>query len=118
MRVEREVVLPVERDEAWEQVTQEGELEHWLADEVELKPSAGTPLRVAWDGGEERVGVVEEAVAPELLRFTWWRGDGPPSEVRFELAEVEGGTRVRVVETQEVAVPRLGALMAMVAACA
>ena len=60
---------------------------------------------------------MEEAVDGELLRFTWWRGDGSPSEVRFELAEVPGGTRVRVVETQEVAVPRMSALASLVAAC-
>ena len=46
--VRREIVLPVERERAWELLTEPAELSEWLADEVELEPEEGAPLRVAW----------------------------------------------------------------------
>ena len=58
--VRREIVLPVERERAWALLTEPGELREWLADEVELEPEEGAPLRVAWATGETREGVVEE----------------------------------------------------------
>ena len=51
--VEKEIVLPVERERAWELMTEEPE--EWLADEVELEPEPGAPLRATWDDGEERL---------------------------------------------------------------
>ena len=62
--VRREIVLPVEPERAWELMTEPAELEGWLADEVELEPEEGGDVRVAWDDGEQREGVVEE-VEPE-----------------------------------------------------
>src|SRR6266508_3379685 len=58
--VRREILLPVERERAWELLTEPTELAGWLADEVEFSPEEGAPLRAAWDDGEERAGVVEE----------------------------------------------------------
>ena len=49
--VRREIVLPVERDRAWELLTEPGELSEWLADDVELEPEEGAPLRVSWASG-------------------------------------------------------------------
>ena len=62
--VRREIVLPVERERAWELLTEPAELREWLADEVELEPEPGAPLRVDWADGEVREGEVEE-VEPE-----------------------------------------------------
>src|SRR5436853_4995354 len=56
--VNREVVLPVPRDRAWELVTEPAELETWLADEVDFEPEEGAPVRTA-EAGEVREGVVE-----------------------------------------------------------
>ena len=67
--VEKEIVLPVERERAWELMTEEPE--EWLADEVELEPEPGAPLRATWDDGEERTGVVEEVEPGRRLRFRW-----------------------------------------------
>ena len=58
--VRREVVLPVDPDRAWELITDPGELEGWLADDVELEPEEGGEVRVEWDDGERREGIVEE----------------------------------------------------------
>ena len=41
--VNREVVLPVDRERAWELITEPAELEGWLADEVEFEPEEGAP---------------------------------------------------------------------------
>src|SRR5881628_2501456 len=55
--VNREVVLPVPRERAWELITEPSELEGWLADEVEFEPTEDAPLRVT-EGGETREGHV------------------------------------------------------------
>ena len=39
--VNREVVLPCDRERAWELITDPSELEGWLADEVEFEAARG-----------------------------------------------------------------------------
>jgi uncharacterized protein YndB with AHSA1/START domain len=97
--VRREIVLPVERERAWELLTEPAELREWLADDVELEPEAGAPLRVAWADGEVREGEVEEVEDERRLRFRWDDGaTGVPSRVEWTLDDAPGGTRVTVVE--------------------
>jgi uncharacterized protein YndB with AHSA1/START domain len=91
--VRREIVLPVERERAWELLTDPD----WLADEVEFEAEEGAPLRAAWDGGEERAGVVEEVDPERRIRFVW-TGEGDASEVEWILADAVSGTRLLVVE--------------------
>ena len=91
--VNREVVLPVPRERAWELITEPSELEGWLADEVEFEPFEDSPLRVT-DGGETREGVVEEVTEFERIVFRW--GD---SRVEWLLEDaISGGTRFVVTE--------------------
>jgi uncharacterized protein YndB with AHSA1/START domain len=97
--VRREIVLPVERERAWELLTEPRELEAWLADAVELEPEEGAPLRVAWHSGEAREGVVEEVDERRRLRFRWDDdATGVPSRVEWTLDDAPGGTRVTVEE--------------------
>jgi uncharacterized protein YndB with AHSA1/START domain len=97
--VRREIVLPVERERAWELLTEPRELREWLADDVELEAEEGAPLRVAWATGEERAGVVEEVDEQRRLRFRWDDGaTGIPSRVEWTLDDAPGGTRVVVEE--------------------
>jgi len=97
--VRREIVLPVERERAWALLTEPRELEEWLADEVELEPAPGAPVRAAWNGGETREGVVEEVEAKRRISFRWNDGtSGVPSRVRWTLEDAPGGTRVLVEE--------------------
>ena len=97
--VRREIVLPVERERAWELLTEPRELREWLADEVELEPQEGAPLRVAWANGEAREGVVEEVEEQRRLRFRWDDdATGIPSRVEWTLDDAPGGTRVVVEE--------------------
>ena len=86
--VNREVVLPVDRERAWELITEPSELEGWLADEVDFEPEEDAPLRVG-----DREGVVEEVTEFERIVFRW--GD---SRVAWELADAPGGTRFIVTE--------------------
>jgi uncharacterized protein YndB with AHSA1/START domain len=95
--VRREIVLPVERERAWELLTEPAELEGWFADEVEFEPEEGAPLRAAWAGGEERAGVVEEVEPERRIRFVW-TGAGDASEVEWTLTDAVAGTRLLVVE--------------------
>ncbi len=97
--VRREIVLPVGRERAWALLTEPGELREWLADDVELEPEEGAPLRVAWATGEAREGVVEEVEERRRLRFRWDDGaTGVPSRVEWTLDDAPGGTRVVVEE--------------------
>jgi uncharacterized protein YndB with AHSA1/START domain len=123
--VRREIVLPVERERAWELLTESGKLETWLADEVEFSPEQGAPVRAAWDDGDERAGVVEEVEPERRIRFVW-TGAHDASEVEWTLADAVAGTRLLVVERRLAAygpmamaafAPRMSALAQAAAAC-
>ena len=86
--VNREVVLPVPRERAWQLVTEPEEMETWLADDVEFEPEEGAPLRI-----DEREGVVEHVTEAERIVFTW--GD---SMVEWVLDDHPAGTRFTVTE--------------------
>ena len=91
--IERDVVLPVTRERAWELITEPAELEEWLAEDVDFEAEEGAPLRVTFADGGEREGVVEAVEPEERVVFSW--GD---SRVEWRLDEVPGGTRFTVVE--------------------
>jgi uncharacterized protein YndB with AHSA1/START domain len=99
MSCTKEVVLPVEPDEAWEAVSDETALEAWLAERVELDLRPGGEATFVLPDGEERRGMVEEVAPGERLTFWWWPDGGESSRVTFELAPAVGGTRIRVTET-------------------
>lgn len=123
--VRREILLPVERERAWELLTEPDELAGWLADEVEFSPEEGAPLRAAWDDGAERAGVVEEVDPERRIRFVW-AGADDASEVEWVLADAAAGTRLLVVERRLTTyaptataawAPRLRALAGAAAVC-
>ena len=80
--VRREIVLPVDPDRAWELITDPDELEGWLAEEVELDPEEGGEVRVEWEDGDSREGVVEEVEEGRRLAFVWGE---EPSRVEWTL---------------------------------
>jgi uncharacterized protein YndB with AHSA1/START domain len=115
--VNREVVLPVPRERAWELVTEAEELETWLAEEVSFEPEEGAPLRTADGGGEVREGVVETVEGEERIVFRWGE-----SRVEWRLDDAPGGTRFTVTEHRfahdsVVWGPKLMALAATAALC-
>jgi uncharacterized protein YndB with AHSA1/START domain len=92
--IERDVVLPVPRERAWELITEPAELEEWLADDVDFEAEEGAPLHVTFEDGGEREGVVEQVEEQERVVFRW--GD---SRVEWRLDDApDGGTRFTVVE--------------------
>ncbi|HEY5058599.1 MAG TPA: SRPBCC domain-containing protein [Gaiellaceae bacterium] len=95
MQIEREIVVPASPAEVWKALTEPERLEEWFATEVELDARPGGAGVFRWGNGEERRAVVREAEEAERLVLDW-EGDG---EVVLELEEVDGGTRLHVVET-------------------
>jgi uncharacterized protein YndB with AHSA1/START domain len=111
--VEREITVPVEPERAWELITEPEHLERWFAEQVELDPTPGAPVRVIGDDGGERHGVVEEVDAPRRLRFVWYAPpDGPPSSVEIEVAPDEHGSRISVIERELITIDAVGPVIA------
>jgi uncharacterized protein YndB with AHSA1/START domain len=119
--VERDVVLPVTRERAWELITEPAELEEWLGDEVHFEAEEGAPLRVAWNDGDARDGVVEAVEEQERVVFRWgdaregdsrveWRLDDHPEGVRFTVIEHRVGDDARVWGPRLIALAHTSAL--------
>lgn len=99
--VRRELLLPVERATAWAMVGDPVGLAEWLADEVDLELREGATGELRWRSGERRRAVVEEVADLRRLVLRWWEPEGPASIVELTLDEVDGGTRLVVVEIPE-----------------
>jgi uncharacterized protein YndB with AHSA1/START domain len=95
VQVEREIVFPESPEEVWEALTEPERLEEWFATEVELDARPGGAGVFRWGDGDERRATVREAAEQERLVLDW--DDG--GEVVVELEQVDGGTRLRVVES-------------------
>jgi uncharacterized protein YndB with AHSA1/START domain len=97
--VQRELLLPAEREEAWEAIADPERLGEWLGGEAEIDLVPGGELRIG-----ERTGWVEEIVPGERLSF-WWRrpDDDVATRVEISLEDAEDGTLVRVVESSPLA---------------
>ena len=95
MKVTREVVFPAPPEEVWAALTEPERLEEWFANDVELDPRPGGSGTFRWDDGDERHAIVREVQPGERLVLDW----DDEGEVVLELEEVDGGTRVHVVET-------------------
>jgi uncharacterized protein YndB with AHSA1/START domain len=96
LRIERDILLPADPAEVWEALTEPERLEEWFATEVELDATPGGAGVFRWGDGDERRATVREAEPEERLVLDW---DDDGGEVVLELEEVEGGTRLHVVET-------------------
>jgi uncharacterized protein YndB with AHSA1/START domain len=95
MEIEREIVLPATREEAWSALTEPDELREWFANDVELEAVPGGDAVFRWDNGEERRAVVESVEEHERL-VLHFEDDG---YVELELEDAIGGTLVRVRES-------------------
>jgi uncharacterized protein YndB with AHSA1/START domain len=90
IRFER--LLPQLPSEVWRALTDPGELRSWFpCDIVTERWEVGASLRFVFRQGEwhDLSGTVLECDEPRVLAFTW--GD---ETLRFELTEVNGGTRL------------------------
>jgi uncharacterized protein YndB with AHSA1/START domain len=95
MDVSREITLPVDRETAWEAVT---DLDRWLTEAGTVALQAGAEGELTLPGGETRWAIVEEVQPGELLAFWWHAPDALATLVEVTLTDAVGGTRVVVVE--------------------
>jgi uncharacterized protein YndB with AHSA1/START domain len=95
VEIERDIVFPASPAEVWEALTEPERLEEWFASEVSLDARPGGEGVFRWGDGDERRAVVRE-IEPEERLVLDWEDDG---QVVLELEEVDGGTRLHVVET-------------------
>jgi uncharacterized protein YndB with AHSA1/START domain len=105
--IAREVTVPAPADEVWPALTHPDELSAWFGAAAELDARPGGRGVFRWADGTERHVVVEEVEPERKLSFRWLpfqrRTDGavvalPSTRVEITLEDVDGGTRVRVVE--------------------
>lgn len=105
MDVTREITLPLDREAAWETVTN---LERWLVEESSLELEPGTAEELTLPGGEMRWATVDEMLAPEHLCFWWHTYDARATRVQVTFVEVPEGTRIVVVESGYASEPVCG----------
>lgn len=106
-RIEREIMLPVPVDRVWAALTDPAGIASWFCSgaEIDLRPGGAMTFLF---GDEGRCPAIIEVVDP-MRRFAYWwkpgseQGDEVPQDNRtlvdFTLDAVDGGTRVRLVES-------------------
>ena len=104
-RVQQEIELACDADEAWAQVVDAG----WLGDDGDLRPEPGAEGHVV-DDGELRVLLVEQVVPGERLVFRWASFADEPSRVEIDVVRTLVGSRVTVTETPLRATAMAGSL--------
>lgn len=101
MEIQRETSLPVDRETAWQAISDPESLEAWFAERAEVEARPGGRVSFTLAGGERRDGFVEEVSEGERLVFWWGAAEGERelSRVELELADDGDGTALRVTET-------------------
>ena len=106
--IEREVVFESPAGDVWTALTEPGRLSDWFGAETDLRAEPGATATFRFPDGTERRALVERVTPGRRLVFRWLpfeRGPdgrpGPalPSRVEIDVSPVDGGTRVRIVET-------------------
>ena len=93
--IRKEIVLPADRDDVWDALTDAERLEDWFANEVELELRPGGGASFRWSNGEERHATVTEVEPERRLAFDW----DDEGSVEFTLVDDVDGTRLVVVES-------------------
>jgi uncharacterized protein YndB with AHSA1/START domain len=107
-RIERQMTFPLPREEVWAAITEPEQIRKWFGTETELDLRPGGEGAFRWDNVEVRV-TVEEVDAPSRFSYRWEPSNtpsgGPTTLVQFDLEEVEGGTRLSLVESGFASLP-------------
>lgn len=103
--ITRSIDIAAPIDTVWSALTESDLITQWFGDSAELEAVAGGTGFFGWSGhGTFRV-LVEQADKPHLLIYRWAREadtdpvPGNSTTVRIELAEIDGGTRLTLVES-------------------
>lgn len=108
-----DIAAPITK--VWAALTEADLITQWLGDSAEFDAVAGGTGFFGWsEHGKFRV-LVEQADAPRLLVYRWAReadtdpAPGRSTVVRIELSEIDGGTRLALVESgfEELANPEV-----------
>jgi uncharacterized protein YndB with AHSA1/START domain len=101
-RIERQMTFPASRDDVWAAITEADQISKWFGTEAELDLRPGGEGVFRWDEIEVRV-LVEEVTPPSRFSYRWEPSQtpsgGPTTLVVFDLEEIEGGTRLSLVES-------------------
>jgi uncharacterized protein YndB with AHSA1/START domain len=101
-RIERQMTFPAPREDVWAAITEPDQISRWFGTETELDLRPGGQGVFRWDKTEVRV-TVEEVDPPSRFSYRWEPSQtpsgGPTTLVQFQLEEVEGGTRLSLVES-------------------
>lgn len=103
--ITRSIDIAAPIDKVWSALTEADLITQWLGDSAEFDAVAGGTGFFGWsEHGKFRV-LVEQADAPRLLVYRWARAEdidpvpGNSTVVRIELSEIDGGTRLALVES-------------------
>ena len=109
-RIERQLTLPIPREQVWQALTDPVELAIWFADGVELDPRPGGQALFEWGEGDKCPAILERVEPPHRLAFHWrsYKSDPqqpvtelPSTLVEFTLEEMDEGeaTLLTLVES-------------------
>ena len=113
--ITRSIDISAPVDKVWRAITEPELIAQWFGDTAEFDATPGAPGAFGWrdHGGAFRI-VVEQVDKPKTLVYRWAREfgvdpvPGNSTLVRFDLTEIDGGTRLDLLETgfEELADPR------------
>lgn len=113
-RIERVVTLPVSIDRAWRAITDPSELARWFCQALEGDLHPGGYAQFRWEDEISRI-IVTVVEPPRRFAYRWNPGAGedhsvpiddlPLTLVEFNLDEVEGGTRLTLIESGFASLP-------------
>jgi uncharacterized protein YndB with AHSA1/START domain len=101
-RIERTMTFHVARELVWDAITQPESISRWFGDDTELELTPGGEAVFRWGEIEVR-GKVETVEPPSRFSYRWEPSHtptgGPTTLVEFMLEEIDGGTRLTLVES-------------------
>jgi uncharacterized protein YndB with AHSA1/START domain len=104
-RIEREIVIEAPPEVIWGVVTEPDQMRRWLCDTADFEVQPGAYGSVAWEDHGAFDLRIEKAEPPRVFAFRWcYPADAEPNEtnsplVELTLAEDDGATRLRLVES-------------------
>ena len=104
--ITRTIDISATPEKVWAALTESDLIAQWFGDDCSLDPTPGGTGHFGWSahGADFRV-VVEHVDRPKTLVYRWARESGVDpvrgnsTVVRFDLTEIDGGTRLNLVET-------------------
>lgn len=102
--VQRDITIAAPIERVWAALTEDKHIKEWFGQEAEVDLRPGGAITHAWTEHGRVRGTVETVEAPHRFAYWWARDDNDPAPgnrtlVEFTLAEQDGGTLLRVVES-------------------